>query len=158
MNGVRLGCASSKNCPNGFRKCKRVTTNKIPFRKVAFYNLRTINVFNLGLALCRHADSFKIRAWNFTLLSLASYSFRTLLCSLSFWLFVSLGLSCLFGSVLPLYCFDSVFVGRLAENFLFAAVRLAEHSNLTSCVLMWERNFFQRFNSRQDLLQTSRFI
>ena len=138
LNGVRLGCAffQKKKCANGIRNCTRVRTNKLPLRKVTFYKFRTINVFNLGLALCRHStDSFETRAWNFTLLILASYSFRTLcslFCSLflallsffalflllSFWTllcslvsaFVSLALSGLFGSVLSLCCFVSVFV------------------------------------------------
>ena len=84
-------------------------------------------------------DSFKTRAWNFTLLILASYSFRDspllpLSGFSSLWPFlVSLAVSCPF-AVLSLLLF-----GRLAEKFLCAAVRLAGHSNLISCVLMCER-------------------
>ena len=132
LNGVRLGCAFfQKKWPNVIRKCTRVTTNKLPFRKVTFYKFRTINVSILVWHFAgTQTDSFKTRAWNFTLLILASYSFRTLALSfaLSFWLcslfllsfwtllcslvlaFVSLALSGLFGSVLSLCCFVSVFV------------------------------------------------
>ena len=98
-----------KKCPNGIRKCKRVTSNKLPFRKVIFYKFRTINVSILVWHFAgTQTDSFKTRAWNFTLLILASYSFRTL-CSLVL-AFVSLALSGLFDSVLSLCCFVSVFV------------------------------------------------
>ena len=84
-------------------------------------------------------ESFKTRAWNFTLLILASYFFReSPLLSFSgfssLWPFlVSLSLSCPF-AVLSLF-----FLGCLAEKLLCAAVRLAGHSNLISCVLMCER-------------------
>ena len=149
----------SKKCPNGVRKCKRITTKKLPFTKVAFYKFRTINVFNFGLALKQTPSKLGPR-------TSPCWSLLAILCSNSPLLSLSLAFR-LFGPFFSLWqrlvsllfclCFCSA---ALQKKFLFAAVRLAGHSNLTSSVLMSERerSINQCFNWWQDLLQTIWFI
>ena len=157
LNGVRLGCAFSKEnvrTVSGNARASQPKSYLLAFVQL-FTNLEQLMFWILVWHFAgTQTDSFKTRVWNFTLLIPASYSFRilcSLFCSLFFALISLFALFLLsFCSLLGLSFALSFWLSSLwpflvsltmscpfAVFSLFLFDRLAEKFFVCSCAFGW---------------------